>query len=84
VSAEPRFEIVRTSAGWHARFCASNSRIVMSSEVYTRRRGALRAVELVAGTSITQTFGGDLEVDWQGQDLWRIEVREVDEREPTS
>lgn len=39
-----RFEIVRTDAGHHARIVATNGSIIMSSEVYTRRRGALGAV----------------------------------------
>ncbi len=65
MTRQPRFEIVRTHAGWHARFRASNGRILMSSEVYTRRRAAVSAVELVART---------LMVDG------RVEVRDVTER----
>lgn len=38
-----RFEIVRTDAGWHARFI-SNARIIFASENYTRMVGAERAV----------------------------------------
>ena len=38
------FEIVRTTAGWHARIRATNGNIIMSSEVYTRRRGAMGAI----------------------------------------
>lgn len=45
------FEIVRTDAEqpWHARFVASNGRIVWTTEQYTRRRGAenaIRALEM--------------------------------------
>lgn len=42
-----RFEVVRTDAGWHGRFVAANGRIVWWTETYTRRRGALRAIELI-------------------------------------
>jgi uncharacterized protein YegP (UPF0339 family) len=40
----PRFEVVRTAAGYHARFRAENGRIVWFTEVYTRRAAATRAV----------------------------------------
>ena len=45
-----RFEIVRTDAPqpWHARFVASNGRIVMSSETYARKAGAENAVLAMA------------------------------------
>lgn len=42
-----RFEIVRTDAGWHSRFRAGNGQIVWATEVYTRRRAALRAMEVL-------------------------------------
>ena len=42
-----RFEIVRTDAGWHSRFRAANGRIVWSTEVYTRERACLRAIEML-------------------------------------
>jgi uncharacterized protein YegP (UPF0339 family) len=53
----PRYEVVRTSAGWHKRFVAANGRKVDSSEVYTRRRGAENAIELVHGAFITWVEG---------------------------
>lgn len=45
--AEPRFEVVRSNHGWHARFRASNGRVVWWTETYTRRRAALAAVALI-------------------------------------
>lgn len=43
-----RFEIVRGDAGWLARFVASNGREVWrTSETYTRRHGADRAVAML-------------------------------------
>ena len=46
---ETHWQIVRTDAAqpWHARL-VSNYRTIMVSENYTRRRGALRAIELAA------------------------------------
>ena len=52
---QARFEIVRTEAGWHARFRATNGRIVWWTENYTRRRAAVFAVWAVA-----ETFGGHI------------------------
>jgi uncharacterized protein YegP (UPF0339 family) len=53
VTRRPRYEIVRTDAGWHARFRASNGRIVWTTEVYTRRRDARNAIALL------RAFGKD-------------------------
>lgn len=39
-----RFEVVRTDAGHHARYVASNGRIVWTTEVYTRRSPAYQAI----------------------------------------
>jgi uncharacterized protein YegP (UPF0339 family) len=79
----PRFEIVRSSAGFHARFRSSNGNIIMSSEVYARRRGALRAAELIAGADVYYSPFQD----WpeilhgrRGRDRM-VEVRDVDERQ---
>lgn len=44
--SSPRFEIVRTDAGWHVRFRAANGEPVMTSEIYTRRQAAVNAVEI--------------------------------------
>jgi len=44
---QPRWELVRTAAGWHARFRSSNGNVIVSSEVYKKRASAQRAVELV-------------------------------------
>lgn len=61
-----RFEVVRSDAGWHARFRAANGRIVWWTENYPRRRIAYKAV-----TSLWFAFP---------QNPSNAEVREVDER----
>jgi uncharacterized protein YegP (UPF0339 family) len=78
MNRQHRWEVVRTAAGFHVRFRASNGRIVLSSEVYTRRERALRAVELVAGPINRSPFADWPEVTMFGE---AVEVREVDERE---
>ena len=67
---QPRWEIVRTADGWHARFRASNGAVIVSSEPYTRRRDAVRAVAIV----------GDSPSYSNGKDADLVEVRDVDER----
>lgn len=64
---QPRFEVVRTSAGWHTRLIATNGQIVLTSEVYTRKRAAFRAI---AGTRLAFVDAGPT----------RTEIRNVDER----
>lgn len=77
----PRFDVVRTDNGWHARFRASNGRVVWTTEVHTTRRRALDAVWIVA-----ETFNGfvhDREVRiWEHGSTGRTvaEVRDADER----
>lgn len=77
-----RFEIVRTDADqpWHARFRAWNGRIQWSTENYTRRRGAERAVLSICNMEgfYISDYQAHPEVYWGGGDL--LEVREVDER----
>lgn len=70
----PRFEICRTDDGWTARFRSSNGKVIFStgSQVYTRRKGALNAIHLIADPSLT-----DGRVYLNGTSL---EVRECDER----
>jgi uncharacterized protein YegP (UPF0339 family) len=63
----PRFEVVRTAAGYHARFRAENGRIVWFTEVYTRRAAATRAVDIL------ESFVGGFYGPY-------IEVRDIDER----
>ena len=76
-----RFEIVRTTAGFHGRFRAANGRIVWSTEVYRKRVDAVHAVELIAGASVLDTpYGAWPEISWQGNLEWPTEVRDVDER----
>ena len=74
----PRFEVVHSDAGFHARFRASNGRIVWFTESYKRRRNAFMAV-----TSIAKPY-------FRPHHLWEhaawhvteglLEVRDVDER----
>lgn len=74
----PHWEIVQTDAGFHTRFRANNGRILLSSEVYTRRSRALRAITLTAGADVYESpFQAHLEIPYAG-DL--IEIRERDER----
>lgn len=80
---QPRFEIVRTAAGWHARYKASNGQVIFASEVYTRRRGVVSAIH-----SIARSFWGFASFDYDeigvlfvGDGGGRyLEVRELDER----
>ena len=75
-----RFEIVRTRAGYHARFRAGNGRIVWWTEVYGKRIAAVRAVELVCDKRVTTSpFADHPEIAWVGSE-YPTEVREVDER----
>ena len=76
-----RFEIVRTNAGHHARFIAANGRTVWTTEVYTRRRAAVAAVELIAGAQVTTSrFADHPEISWAGNEgRGTTEVRDVDE-----
>lgn len=64
---EPYFTVVRTAAGWHTRLCAANNQPVLTSEVYTRKRAAYRAIEVAR-----EAFYDAGATKW--------EVREVDER----
>lgn len=57
---KPHFEVVRTTAGWHARFRAANGQIVWHTETYTRPRGALRAIALLDAKAAASEI---LEVD---------------------
>lgn len=65
-----RFEICRGDAGWWARFRAANGRVVWVTEVYERRRNAVRAIAII----------GDAPRYSNGRDADLIEVRDVDER----
>lgn len=75
-----RFEIVRTDAGWHARFRAGNQRVVMCSEVYTRRVAAVRAIEVVAGHIVELDEMGDWMVLRDCTLVDYVPVRDIDER----
>lgn len=70
------FEVVRTEAGWHARFRAANGRIVWTTEPYTRRRAALAAIESI----LDPCFGwieGDAIVCLSARDSWNKISRPV-------
>lgn len=80
----PRFEIVRTDAGFHARFRSNNGNIIMSSENYTRRHRALRAIELVTGDDVYYSRFQDWPEIGHGNANSRttmVEIRDVDERQ---
>lgn len=49
---KPRFEVVRSDAGWFARFVAANGAKVWQTEVYVRRRGALRAIDMLTTAAV--------------------------------
>lgn len=75
---EPRFEIVRSDAGWHARFRAANGRVVWATEVYQRRGKAVHAIELITfGEFYASPFQAHPEVRCNGGRL--LEVHDVDE-----
>ncbi len=84
---EPRFEIVRSDAGWHARFRAANGRIVWVTESYSRERAARAAIRALLepfygyfidnGTAIGSLSSRD---SWNKVDRAVLEVRHVDER----
>lgn len=85
-----RFEIVRTDAGWHARIVAANGNVILSSEVYARRRGALGAVASAlqaAGCAVNRPPTPDtvpgryLAVPMFSDEPVSFEVRDIDERE---
>jgi uncharacterized protein YegP (UPF0339 family) len=61
----PRFEVVRSDAGWHARFRAANGRKVWQTEVYERRGAAALAVRLLAEAT-ANGFATVREVDERG------------------
>jgi len=52
MSRQPRFEVVRSDAGWFARFVAANGQKVWQTEVYERRRAAERAIKLAGDTHV--------------------------------
>lgn len=67
MTRQPRFELVHTDAGWHARFRAANGRICWWTETYARRRAALRAVALLDTAAAAEAAAP-------------TRIREVDER----
>lgn len=76
----PRFEVVQTESGFHARSIAANGEAVLWSEVYPDRRDALNAIRVSAQLfSITPVFfdekDGVVYVHAAGM---RVEVRNVE------
>lgn len=67
-----RYEIVRTSRGYYARFIAGNGRELWATGTYPRRRTAVNAVAVI----------GDAPSYSNGRDADLIEVRDVDHRPP--
>lgn len=68
---ESRWEVVHTDAGWLCRFIAANGREVLrSSETYTRRAAAERAMWLARDAAIRH---------YERRNL-TLEIRDVDER----
>lgn len=89
MNRQPRFEICRGDDGWWARFRAANGRVVFVTETYERRRGAVRAINVIAGGPSTGSIldrhvygvrdtGYGVEVEFGRHGL--LEIREVDER----
>lgn len=82
----PTYEIVRTDAGWHTRFRATNGRIVWTTEIYTRRRGALAAIRSINAIHYAWVEYGGL-CSLASRDSWNktnypiAHIRDVDERE---
>lgn len=50
------FELVKTSAGWHARIKGGNHEIVFSTQVYTSKAGALNACQMVQNGAATASI----------------------------
>ena len=77
---KPRFEVVRAEGGcWFVRFVGANGRIVwVTPGLYSKRRDALRAIELITGYPV-RPYSGVLEVavGFGVDDDALLEVREV-------
>ena len=72
--------VVGTDAGYHSRLRAGNGRITWTTEVYTRRKAALDAIEFLTGNPIVVSpFAEHPEVSWAGNPETVTEVRFVDE-----
>ena len=81
MTRSPRFEVVRTNAGWFARFIAANGKEVWrTSETYKRRGKAHRAIALVAGHDVV-AWRDTWEVPSALAEFGLLEVRYCDERE---
>jgi uncharacterized protein YegP (UPF0339 family) len=86
---QPRFEIVRSDAGWFARVRGGNSRKVWQSEVYTRETAALNAFRVLGdlfGAGRAHVNDTALHVttftDGNGVGVLVLPIRAIDERTP--
>ena len=78
---KPRFEVVRSDAGWFARFVGANGRKVWQTEVYARPLAAFHAIALITGEPVRVHNGGFEVKSWAlAPETVHLEVREVDER----
>lgn len=78
---DPRFEVVRSDAGHFARFIASNGKEVWrTSEVYTKRRHAFRAIRLITGYEVRPYRDGYEVESTASAEFLLLEVRILDER----
>lgn len=59
MSTAPRFEVVRTHSGWHARFIAGNGETVWTTEVLTKAVYARHAIDLLASNKSVGIFEVD-------------------------
>lgn len=82
---DPRWEVVRTDAGWHTRFVSRNGRMTTDSEVLSSARNAVRNIEATVGSPVLRSpfrspdALGEVQ-HGHGPTLRLIEVRDVDER----
>lgn len=70
---KPSVSVVRSDAGWFGRITGSNGVRVWQTEVYARRRGAVRAV-----TIAVEAVGHSCHIATDG--AVSLTVRNVDER----
>jgi uncharacterized protein YegP (UPF0339 family) len=76
----PRFEVVHTGpAKFHARFIGGNGEPVWTTESYTRKAAAVRAIEVITDEFIYWDQDG-CHIPRRDRGSWAFEVRFVDER----
>lgn len=82
---QARFEIARTSAGWHSRYVAANGRTVWTTESYERRGSAENAIRSFARTFwaaavLTYRLGHQMVVVDRAPGAPGVLIRDVDDR----